>query len=55
MGIEQLSMHPSHILSVKQQVLNSSIKNMKTSVVKLLNLNEVDKIETLLKKINQSV
>ncbi|MEY3784789.1 MAG: Phosphoenolpyruvate-protein phosphotransferase [Pseudomonadota bacterium] len=55
MGVEQLSMHPSHILSVKQQVLNSSIKNMKSSVLKLLNLNEVDKIETLLKKINQSV
>ena len=54
MGVEQLSMHPSHILSVKQQVLNSSIKNMKASIVKLLNLNEVDKIETLLKKINQS-
>ena len=54
MGVEQLSMHPSHILSVKQQVLTSSIKNMKTSVLKLLNLNEVDKIETLLKKINQS-
>ena len=55
MGVEQLSMHPSHILSVKQQVLTSSIKNMKTSVLKLLNLNEVDKIETLLKKINQSI
>mgnify|MGYP000147033113 FL=1 len=54
MGVEQLSMHPSHILSVKQQVLNSSIKNMKTSVLRLLKLNEVDKIETLLKKINQS-
>jgi len=55
MGVEQLSMHPSHILSVKQQVLTSSIKKMKASVLKLLNLNEVDKIETLLKKINQSV
>ncbi|CAN1487725.1 PtsA Phosphoenolpyruvate-protein kinase (PTS system EI component in bacteria) [Methylophilaceae bacterium] len=54
MGVEQLSMHPSHILSVKQQVLNSSIKNIKPSVLRLLNLNEVDKIETLLKKINQS-
>ncbi len=54
MGVEQLSMHPSHILSVKEQVLNSSIKNIKTSVLRLLNLNEVDKIETLLKKINQS-
>ena len=53
MGVEQLSMHPSHILSVKEQVLNSSIKNIKTSVLRLLNLNEVDKIETLLKKINQ--
>lgn len=53
MGIEQLSMHPSHILSVKKQVLNSSMKNMKSLVHKLLNLNEVDKIETLLKKINQ--
>jgi phosphotransferase system enzyme I (PtsI) len=55
MGVEQLSMHPSHILSVKEQVLNSSIKNIKTSVLRLLNLNEVDKIETLLKKINQSL
>ena len=55
MGVEQLSMHPSHILSVKQQVLNSSIKNIKPSVLRLLNLNEVDKIETLLKKINQSI
>ena len=54
MGVEQLSMHPSHILSVKEQVLNSSIKNIKTSVLRLLNLNEVDKIETLLMKINQS-
>ena len=54
MGVEQLSMHPSHILSVKEKVLNSSIKNIKTSVLRLLNLNEVDKIETLLKKINQS-
>jgi len=53
MGIEQLSMHPSHILRVKQQVLSSDIKNMKASVHKLLNLNEVDKIETLLKRINQ--
>lgn len=53
MGVEQLSMHPSHILRVKQQVLSSSIKNMKTSVQKLLILNEVDKIETLLKRINQ--
>ena len=53
MGIEQLSMHPSHILRVKQQVLSSDITNMKASVHKLLNLNEVDKIETLLKRINQ--
>ena len=53
MGVEQLSMHPSHILRVKQQVLSSSIKNMRASVQKLLNLNEVDKIETLLKRINQ--
>ncbi|QDC97135.1 phosphoenolpyruvate--protein phosphotransferase [Candidatus Methylopumilus universalis] len=55
MGVEQLSMHPSHILTVKEQVLNSSIKNIKSSVLRLLNLNEVDKIETLLKKINQSL
>ncbi|QDC70089.1 phosphoenolpyruvate--protein phosphotransferase [Candidatus Methylopumilus universalis] len=54
MGVEQLSMHPSHILSVKEKVLNSSIKNIKSYVLRLLNLNEVDKIETLLKKINQS-
>jgi len=45
MGMRQLSMHPSNILSVKQQILHSQIERLNKQVKKLLNLREIEKIE----------
>jgi phosphotransferase system enzyme I (PtsI) len=53
MGMKQLSMHPSHILSVKQQVLHSELSQLKNVVKKILTLSDAEKIELLLVKLNQ--
>lgn len=45
MGMRQLSMHPSNILSVKQQILHSQITRLSKQVRKLLHLREIEKIE----------
>jgi phosphotransferase system enzyme I (PtsI) len=45
MGLCQLSMHPSHILSVKQQILHSQLNKLKISVKKVLSLTDIEKIE----------
>lgn len=45
MGMRQLSMHPSNILSVKQQILHSQMTRLNKQVKKLLNLREIEKIE----------
>ena len=45
MGLRQLSMHPSHILSVKQQILHSQLSKLKISVKKVLTLTDIEKIE----------
>jgi phosphoenolpyruvate-protein phosphotransferase (PTS system enzyme I) len=45
MGMRQLSMHPSHILSVKQQILHSQMSLLNKQVKKLLNLSDIEKIE----------
>ena len=53
MGLQQLSMHPSHILSVKQQVLHSQLGELKVQARKVLNLSDIEKIELNLAKFNQ--
>ena len=53
MGLQQLSMHPSHILSVKQQVLHSQLGELKVHARKVLNLSDIEKIELNLAKFNQ--
>jgi len=53
MGLQQLSMHPSHILSVKQQVLHSQLAELKLHARKVLNLTDIEKIELNLAKFNQ--
>ena len=53
MGMKQLSMHPSHILSVKQQVLHSEFKQVHSIAKKILTQGEPEKIELLLTKLNQ--
>lgn len=50
MGLRQLSMHPSHILSVKQQVLHSQLDNLSANARKVLGLTDLDKIEPLVAK-----
>lgn len=52
MGLRQLSMHPSHILSVKQQVLHSQLAQLSLQARKVLSLTDIEKIELLVTKFN---
>lgn len=52
MGLRQLSMHPSNILSVKQQVLHSQITQLKSNANKVLSNTDLDKIELMVAKFN---
>ena len=52
MGLKQLSMHPSHILSVKQKVINSQLSDLKTNARKVLHMVDIDKIEQQVTKFN---
>lgn len=53
MGLRQFSMHPSHILSIKQQVLHSQLDTLDTQARKVLGLTDIEKIEPLVAKFNQ--
>ena len=46
-------MHPSRILSVKKQVLNSNTQKLESVSAKILRTKESENIETLILKINQ--
>ena len=52
MGLRQLSMHPSNILSVKQQILHSHIVKLNTNARKILKFADLQKIEPLVAKFN---
>lgn len=52
MGLREFSMHPSHILSVKQQVLFSQAAQLKSDVNKLMRLSDIEKIEPLVAKLS---
>jgi len=52
MGLREFSMHPSHMLSVKQQVLFSQQAQLSREVQKLMRLTEVEKIEPLVAKLS---
>jgi phosphotransferase system enzyme I (PtsI) len=54
MGLRQLSMHPSHILGVKQQILRSQASLLKDQARKILTQTDIEKIEPLLAKLNSS-
>ncbi|MDB4040071.1 phosphoenolpyruvate--protein phosphotransferase [Methylophilaceae bacterium] len=53
MGLRHFSMHPSRILSVKKQVLNSNTQKLEMWSAKILKTKESENIETLIQKINQ--
>ncbi len=52
MGLKRLSMHPSHILSVKQQVLHSSMSILSMNARKVMSLTDLEKIELFVSKLN---
>jgi len=54
MGLRQFSMHPSHVLSIKQQVLHSQLSELSGQARKVLGLTDIEKIELVVNKINLS-
>ena len=51
-GLREFSMHPAHLLAVKQQVLKTNISELHTLVSKILKAEEPDKVRSLLAKLN---
>ncbi|HEX4986949.1 MAG TPA: phosphoenolpyruvate--protein phosphotransferase [Burkholderiales bacterium] len=51
-GLRQFSMHPAHLLSIKQQVLKSDLREITALTQKMLKTDDRDKIEQLLAKMN---
>jgi phosphotransferase system enzyme I (PtsI) len=52
MGLRQLSMHPSNVLSVKQQILRSQMTKLNSNARKVLSYSDLEKIEPLVAKFN---
>jgi phosphotransferase system enzyme I (PtsI) len=52
LGLRQFSMHPSHILSIKHQVLQSDLVKLVPAARKILSSQDSDKIEPLIQKMN---
>ena len=51
-GLRQFSMHPGHLLSVKQQVLRSDLEEVTQLANKMLKTEDPDKLHGLLEKMN---
>ncbi len=52
LGLRQFSMHPAHLLQVKQQVLKSDLKHCGTLTHKLLRNDDPEKMQVILDKLN---
>jgi phosphotransferase system enzyme I (PtsI) len=51
MGLRQFSMHPSQLLSVKQQILQSDLSKLTKAANRILKIDDVEKVELQLKKL----
>lgn len=51
-GLRQFSMHPAHLLSIKQQVLRSDIEDVTQLANRMLKTDDPDKLHGLLEKMN---
>jgi phosphotransferase system enzyme I (PtsI) len=51
-GLRSFSMHPAHLLAVKQRVLTTSIPDIAPVVARLLRTDEPDKMRALIEKLN---
>jgi phosphotransferase system enzyme I (PtsI) len=52
LGLREFSMHPAHLLAVKQRVLTSNVQDIEPQVERLLRTDDPEKIATLLARIN---
>jgi phosphotransferase system enzyme I (PtsI) len=52
-GLRQFSMHPAHLLSVKQQVLKSDLGQVMVLTQKMLKSDDPEKLEQLLARMNR--
>ncbi|HET7728810.1 MAG TPA: phosphoenolpyruvate--protein phosphotransferase [Usitatibacter sp.] len=51
-GLRDLSMHPAHLLSVKQRVLTTSLPDISAIVARILKTDEPEKMQLLIEKLN---
>ena len=51
-GLREFSMHPAHLLAVKQQILKTSIPNLSVLVNRMLKADDPEKMHHLLMKLN---
>ena len=52
MGLRQFSMHPAQLLEIKQQILRSDSAVLQAPVSRMLRLDDSDRIDELLVKLN---
>jgi phosphotransferase system enzyme I (PtsI) len=51
-GLRNFSMHPAHLLAVKQRVLTTSIPDIAAIVARILRADEPEKMAALIEKLN---
>ncbi|HUX63260.1 phosphoenolpyruvate--protein phosphotransferase [Sulfuricella sp.] len=51
-GLRQFSMHPAHLLTVKQQILKSDLPHITSVAQKMLKVHEPEKLHQLLARLN---
>jgi len=51
-GLRQFSMHPAHVLTVKQQILKSDLPHITGVAQKMLKTHEPEKLQQLLARLN---
>jgi phosphotransferase system enzyme I (PtsI) len=51
-GLRNFSMHPAHLLSVKQRVLGTSLPDIAAVVARILKTDEPEKMQVLIERLN---
>jgi phosphotransferase system enzyme I (PtsI) len=51
-GLRQFSMHPGHLLTVKQQVLRTDLEEVTAQAAKMLRSEDPDRLQAMLEKMN---
>jgi phosphotransferase system enzyme I (PtsI) len=51
-GLRNFSMHPAHLLSVKQRVLSTSLPDISAVVARILKTDEPEKMQALIERLN---